>query len=306
MKQTLPVVDDVAGQVSAWLEWLARTRYASQHTLTSYEHDIGHFLGFIAEHLGKRLELADLAGLEARDFRAWMASRAPDYQASSTARALSTVKSFYRRMEKQAGIENAALFHLRGPKIPKALPKALAEDQAGALLGALEQGEGWLQKRDLALTVLIYGCGLRISEALNLNYGQRPLGDVITILGKGRKERQVPVLPVVVAAIADYAAHCPFAFEPEGALFVGLQGKRLDAAVFQKKLRSLRAQLGLPESATPHALRHSFATHLLSDGADLRSIQELLGHASLSTTQRYTHVDRARLLKAYKNAHPRA
>jgi integrase/recombinase XerC len=231
-----------------------------------------------------------------------------DFEGASNARALSTVKSFFRYLEKDTGMENAAVFHIRSPKIKKSIPKALAEGQAEQALGEIKtmSKEEWINKRNLALLTLIYGCGLRISEALSLNYKDFPKGDSITILGKGNKQRAVPVLPVVKAAIEEYVAACPYPFEAKTPLFLGSRGGALDPAIFQRELRKLRTALGLPESTTPHAFRHSFATHLLSAGGDLRSIQELLGHASLSTTQRYTHVDKERLMNAYKNAHPRA
>ena len=308
MARQLPATDDVNQAISSWLEWLTGVKRASRHTLISYEHDVAEFFAFLSQHMGQKVSMKNLASLEARDFRAWMASRAGQHEASSTARALSSVKSLFRRLEKEGRVENAAVFHLRGPKIKKALPKALAEEQAGVALGSIEalQEESWVGKRDLALLVLIYGCGLRIGEALSLNYKDIPTGDQLIITGKGNKQRMVPVLAVVGEAIADYVGECPFSFESATPLFLGARGKRLDAAIFQKQLRRLRISMGLPESTTPHAFRHSFATHLLSAGGDLRSIQELLGHASLSTTQRYTHIDRQRLMDAYKNAHPRA
>jgi integrase/recombinase XerC len=249
-----------------------------------------------------------LQQLETRDIRAWLASRSQCFEAASTARALSTVKSFFRYLEKQEQVKNAAIFNIRGPRLKKALPRALAEGQAAEALQSIGQQheEEWVNKRDVALLVLIYGCGLRISEALSLRCQDVPQGDVLTITGKGNKQRQVPVLPAVKEAIQQYIASCPYPFTPLSPLFLGKRGKALDPAIFQLQLRKLRAALNLPESTTPHAFRHSFATHLLSAGGDLRSIQELLGHASLSTTQRYTHVDKARLLKAYKGAHPRA
>ncbi len=259
-------------------------------------------------HLGAEVAVDDLKNLEARDIRAWLASRLEHFEAASTARALSTVKSFFRWLEKQGAIKNAAIFHIRSPKIKKSLPRALAETQAAEALSAIgtQHEEEWINKRDLALLVLIYGCGLRISEALSLRYGDIPEGDALIITGKGNKQRMVPVLPVVKEAIADYVSACPYPFIPATPLFLGQRGKALDPAIFQLQLRKLRRAIGLPESATPHAFRHSFATHLLSAGGDLRSIQELLGHASLSTTQRYTHVDKERLLKAYGEECPSA
>lgn len=306
--ETLPVTASLAAAIAAWDAWMLHVKRASPHTLISYRHDLDHFCRFLSHHLGARIDLADLSALQARDFRAWLANRHGEFEASSTARALSTIKSFFRYLEKQQQITNSALFHIRGPKIRKSLPKALAEGQAAEAVAAIasQHDEPWVAKRDLALLILIYGCGLRIGEALSLRYKDIPQGDTLSIIGKGNKERQLPLLPVVKDAIGDYIAHCPYSFSAHSPLFIGKHGKALNAAVFQRELRRLRRLLGLPESATPHAFRHSFATHLLAGGGDLRSIQELLGHASLSTTQRYTHVDKKRLLSAYRDAHPRA
>lgn len=298
---------ELAKLAREWEGWLTDVKRASRHTIVSYQNDLSQFFGFLSEHLGGKVTVKNLEALEPRDFRAWLASRLGEFEATSTARALSTVKSFFRWLEKQGRLKNESVFHIRSPKLKKSLPKALAEEQSKAALKAIgsQHKDEWLNKRDLALLTLIYGCGLRISEALSL----RPAdvtGDSIVITGKGNKQRAVPVLPVVKAAIADYLSACPYNPSPTTPLFLGKRGKKLDPAIFQRELRLLRRAIGLPESATPHAFRHSFATHLLSAGGDLRSIQELLGHASLSTTQRYTHVDKDRLMKAYKNAHPRA
>jgi integrase/recombinase XerC len=296
------------GLLAAWENWLRHVRRASAHTLVSYRHDIDHFISFIQQHMGQEADIALLAGLQPRDIRAWLASRHGKFEASSTARALSSVKHFFRYLEKQGSLTNAAIFHIRAPKTKKALPKALAEPQTAQALEAIaiQHDEPWVALRDTALLILLYGCGLRISEALSLTMGDIPKGDTLSIVGKGNKQRQVPVLPIVRTAIADYLAACPYKRSKDEALFVGLRGKPLAPAVFQRELRHLRRQLGLPETTTPHAFRHSFATHLLAGGGDLRSIQELLGHASLSTTQRYTHIDKERLMAAYKSAHPRA
>lgn len=292
---------------AAYLEWMASAKHASHHTVISYENDLNHFAAFLTNHLGKAPTLKDAIALDTRDFRSWLASRNSEYETTSNARALSTLRSFYRYLMKQGLGENAAIMHIRSPKLAKPLPKALSEEQAHSLMGAIGEGEeSWTQKRDLALMTLIYGCGLRISEALSLRVRDIPENDVITITGKGNKQRQLPVLPVVKMAIADYRAECPHVLTADSPLFIGAKGKKLDPAIFQKRIRNLRGQLGLSEHTTPHALRHSFATHLLAAGGDLRSIQELLGHASLSTTQRYTHIDKNRLLKAYETAHPRA
>ncbi len=296
--------------VTAWQEWLAHQKISSRHTLIAYDIDLRHFLAFMNRHLGEEVTLAHLKVLHLRDFRSWLAARHQEqFSATSTARALSVVRGFFRYLEKQGVLENPAIFHVRMPKLPKSLPKALAEDQTLASLEEVgaEHKADWVQWRDVALLTLIYGCGLRIGEALSLTPRDVPPGAVsLTLTGKGNKQRMVPVLPAVHEAMARYRNACPFALTVGGALFRGARGKPLQPAIFQKEIRRLRGALGLPETATPHAFRHSFATHLLASGGDLRTIQELLGHADLSTTQRYTHVDHARLLSAYQKAHPKA
>ncbi len=304
----LPVSPEFAETITQWQEWLRHVRRSSQHTVVSYTTDLSQFCLFLGQHLGGQVTLKQIEALETRDIRAWLASRLREFKPSSTARALSTVKNFYRYLEKHGTISHSAIFHIRGPKLKKALPKALGVEQAQAALEVIgtQHDEDWINKRDLALLILIYGCGLRISEALSLCYKDIPSGDTLSIIGKGNKQRHVPVLRVVKSAIADYVSACPYPFSAKAPLFLGKRGMALDPGIFQLQLRKLRAALNLPESTTPHAFRHSFATHLLSAGGDLRSIQELLGHVSLSTTQRYTHVDKTRLMQAYKNAHPRA
>jgi integrase/recombinase XerC len=301
----------LAGALADWRAWLADERRASSHTLSAYETDLAGFLGFLAEHLGGDPSLADLATLKATDFRAWLARRARDGLAkSSTARAMSTVRGFFRRLEKRDLVSNPAVRAVRTPKLPQTAPKPLTEQGARdvmATVGSLAK-EPWIAKRDAAVLLLLYGCGLRIGEALGLTRGR--LGDMakgaMTVRGKGNKDRMVPVLPVVSEAVRDYLASCPYAGGDSDPLFLGARGKALDPAIVQKEMRAVRRVLNLPETATPHALRHSFATHLLGGGGDLRTIQELLGHASLSTTQRYTAVDSAKLLDVYRAAHPRA
>ncbi len=296
--------------VSSWLEWLSHNKSASEHTVTAYEIDLRHFLQFVSKHLGDEVTIANLAELNLRDFRSWLATRMSEkFTATSTARAMSVVRGFFRYLEKQGGFENPAIFHVRTPKLAKSLPKALAEDQAMSSLDSVGENhkDEWVQLRDVAILTLIYGCGLRISEALNLHPSDmKPNAISLTIKGKGNKERMVPVLPQIHTAIEQYKKLCPYNLAKDEPLFRGLRGKQLQPAIFQKEIRYLRASLGLPDSATPHAFRHSFATHLLASGGDLRTIQELLGHADLSTTQRYTKVDHERLLSAYQKAHPRA
>jgi integrase/recombinase XerC len=281
----------------------------SVHTLDAYGHDLCDFLEFVVAHVGGPIGLETLAGLQLRDFRAWLAARSGrDLARSSTARALSTVRGFFRRLERAELVHNGAVSVLRTPKVPKSVPKALSENEAFTAIAAAAEmeSEPWVASRDTAILLLLYGAGLRIGEALGLNRRDVPRGPALRVTGKGNKERVVPILPIVSEAIAEYLAACPHALVAEGPLFVGKRGKRLQAGQVQAALRRVRRALGLPETATPHALRHSFATHLLAGGGDLRTIQELLGHASLSTTQRYTAVDMARLSEVYKAAHPRA
>jgi integrase/recombinase XerC len=293
-----------------WLDWLAFHKAYSQHTLTAYQIDIRHFLAFTNRHSGAEVTANTLKALALRDFRSWLAARHEEhFTAASTGRALSVVRGFFRYLEKQDVLENPAIFHVRTPKLAKSLPKALSEDQTLASLNAvgLDHKQDWVHLRDVALLTLIYGCGLRIAEALALTPSQLPEGaNALTLKGKGNKQRMVPLLPQVHEAVAAYKKSCPYSLSAKEPLFRGVRGGVLQPAIFQKEIRHLRAALGLPDSATPHAFRHSFATHLLAGGGDLRTIQELLGHADLSTTQRYTKVDHERLLSAYQKAHPRA
>jgi integrase/recombinase XerC len=306
-----PAAPALAEAASEWLIWLAAERRASPHTLAAYRRDLEDFLRFLSDHLGGTPDLQDLGKLAVRDIRAWLAARAGrGLEASSTARALSTLRSLAKRLARQGTGDIPAIRIVRTPKVAKSIPKALAEDETESLLAAMEIEDGWVARRDRALFTLLYGAGLRISEALALQRGDAPKADggdhALKIRGKGGKERIVPILPAVSHAIAHYLAALPLAIPADGPLFVGARGDRLAPAIAQRALRALRRQLNLPETTTPHALRHSFATHLMAGGSDLRTIQELLGHASLSTTQRYTKVDAARLRKVYADAHPRA
>ena len=310
----LPAAADLASAVETWLGRLADERRRSDHTVAAYRRDLEGFLRFLAEHRGAAPDLATLAALTVRDLRAWLARRAAEGRArTSTARALSAVRVFFRHLEREGVPVSSALALVRAPKTPRAVPRPLTEGQAKAVvdLDGLNAGPpDWTARRDAAVLLLLYGCGLRIGEALGLDRAAAPAADAelhsLMITGKGNKQRVVPVLPVVADAIADYLAACPHELEPGDPLFVGVRGKRLQPKLVQQTMARLRGALGLPSSATPHALRHSFATHLLAGGGDLRTIQELLGHASLSTTQRYTEVDEAGLLAAYTAAHPRA
>ena len=300
--------DEIKKIFDDWVMWLAAERRYSSHTVDSYKRDFRYFTIFISSHEGSEVTKAILAALELRDFRAWLSYRNNEnYSFSSTARALAVIRSFFRYAEKFYGIANAAVFQLRTPKQKKSVPKALSAEQAAQALEAIGEfaSEPWMAKRDIALLTLIYGAGLRIAEALSLNVKDAPMGDAMVIKGKGNKERMVPVLPLVTSAVREYLAECPYPIEPDSPLFVGSKSGRLSPRMFQRVIEKVRKHLGLPDTVTPHAFRHSFATHLLTGGADLRSIQELLGHASLSTTQRYTKIDSDRLLESYKKAHPR-
>ena len=295
----------------AFLEWLGRERRASPLTVEAYGADIAGFLGFLTRHLGGEPDLAALGTLRQADVRAWLAADAADGAGNATrARRLSAVRTFFRFLARRHGVDNPALALIATPRAKRPVPRALATEQARDVtdnIGDMSDVAA-IQARDTALFVLLYGCGLRIAEALALNVrdAPRPGSDgMLRVMGKGSKERIVPVLPAVREAIAAWLALHPDR-QPDSPLFLGARGGRLDPAVAQRTLRLFRRLSGLPEHATPHALRHSFATHLLAGGADLRSIQDLLGHASLSTTQRYTAVDEARLLEVWRKAHPRA
>ena len=289
-----------------WIGWLEAERRAARHTLLAYARDLAAFLDFLGAHLGDAPDLDDLSRIGIADLRAYLAKRRADgLSAASAARALSAVRSFVGWLERNGRLRNPAFAAVRSPKRRTPLPRPVQPDSALALVDHAADAEGWIGLRDTAVLALLYGAGLRIGEALGLTAAQAPSGDTLRVHGKGGKERIVPILPAIREAIGDYLAACPFRPAGKQALFVGARGKPLDPAIVQKRVRELRRALGLPESATPHALRHSFATHLLAAGGDLRAIQELLGHASLSTTQIYTGIDSERLLEVYKTAHPR-
>jgi integrase/recombinase XerC len=312
------VTTSLAAAREAWRDWLRSERRLSGHTLTAYEHDVAEFVAFMTKYLGAPPTLAQLGKLKPAEFRAWLADRAHQGLArTSTARAFSSVRSFFRFLDKRDLAHNASIAAIQTPKLPHSVPKALSERDMEELLeqppAGTQRGDGWIEQRDTAILLLLYGAGLRIGEALGLakatvdsllDHGQ----DTLDITGKGNKTRLVPLLPAALEALAAYRDACPFmkALGPRDAFFLGARGAPLDPAIVQKRVRDLRRQLGLADSVTPHALRHSFATHLLAAGGDLRTIQELLGHASLSTTQRYTDVDAARLSAVYRAAHPRA
>jgi integrase/recombinase XerC len=295
----------------AFLHWLEHQRRAARLTVAAYGRDTARFLGFLTTHIGHEVLLADLAALSTADFRAWLAGEASEGAGNATrSRHVSAIRGFFRYLARHHGLKNPALALLTSPRSRRPLPKALSPAQAKAV--AADIGEitdnAAQQARNCALFTLLYGCGLRIAEALALNVSDAPMPGseaMLTVSGKGSKQRIVPVLPVVREAVAAWLALHPQR-RPDAPLFLGSRGERLNPGVAQRDLRTFRAQNGLPDHTTPHALRHSFATHLLADGADLRSIQDLLGHASLSTTQRYTAVDSERLLQVWRQCHPRA
>lgn len=300
--------EDLRGAIGLWAAWLSGERRASAHTIAAYGRDLAFFLDFLTLHLGEPSSLATFGRLTPSDYRAYLAHRAARVERSSIARGLSVVRGFVRFLERRGLAASPALLVLRAPKLPHSVPKPLSIPDAAEMIGAPPAlvTSVWQAKRDVAVLTLLYGCGLRISEALGLTRREAPGSEPMTITGKGRKQRMVPVLPAVSAAIADYLAACPYALQADDPLFVGARGGPLSPRLVQRRMEELRGALGLPDTATPHALRHSFATHLLGAGGDLRAIQELLGHASLSTTQRYTSVETERLLAVYDAAHPRA
>ena len=303
----------IAQEMTRWLSHLGAERRLSPKTLEAYGRDLRQCLDFLCSHWGERVTLKRFAALEATDIRAFMAMRrADDIAGRSLMRALAGLRSFGRFLEREGKGKVGALSAIRAPKVAKSLPKPLPMASAKRLADADERAgedrETWILARDAAVMALLYGSGLRISEALGLKRREVPRpgeGDVLIVTGKGNKTRMVPVLQNVLALVQEYVAMCPYPLPAEGPIFVGARGGPLSPRIIQLAMERLRGALGLPDSATPHALRHSFATHLLSRGGDLRAIQELLGHASLSTTQIYTGIDSERLLEVYASAHPR-
>lgn len=292
-----------------WLQGLRALDGASDNTISAYQGDISSFLAFMTQHSGGPQGLGALAHITTSDMRSWMAQeRKAGTGARSLARRLSAVKSFYRWLAEREGFEPTAVLAARAPKFQKKLPRPLAEDAARAVIETVElqSNTDWIAARDVAVVTLLYGCGLRISEALALTGKTAPLPSSLRILGKGGKERLVPVIAAAREAVARYIALSPYPNEADGPLFRGARGGALNPRQIQGAMAQARAQLGLPASATPHALRHSFATHLLEAGGDLRAIQELLGHASLTSTQAYTAVDTAHLMAVYNRSHPKA
>ena len=293
--------------LSAWLATQKALNGAAANTIDAYARDVGDFLRFITQHYGETQGLGALSRITTADMRAWMAhTRGGDVGPRSLARKLSAVKSFYRWLSEREGFEPTAVLSTRSPKFQRKLPRPLSPEAASEMIETLDAQSltPWIAARDQAVVTLLYGCGLRISEALSLTGSDLPLGPVLRIIGKGGKERLVPVIEPARAAVTQYARLCPYDISRNGPLFLGARGGALSPRLIQKVMEKARAQLGLPATATPHAMRHSFATHLLNAGGDLRAIQELLGHSSLSTTQAYTGVDTARLMEVYARAHP--
>ena len=309
--ESAPIAPKVAAEIEAWLRHLNAERHLSPKTTEAYRRDVEQFLHFLAEHCGGVPSLKDLAALAPADVRAFLAARrADDIGSRSLMRSLAGIRAFGRFLERSGKGSLAALVAVRGPKLGKTLPRPLPIDAAKRMADpALAAGDGrgaWIHARDAAVLGLLYGCGLRVSEALGVKRSEFDGRDVLTVTGKGRKQRMVPLIAPVAKLIADYIALCPHELPADGPLFVGAKGGPLSPRLVQLAMARLRGALGLSANATPHALRHSFATHLLAGGGDLRAIQELLGHASLSTTQIYTAVDAERLIQAYRSAHPRA
>jgi integrase/recombinase XerC len=293
-----------------WIAHLREERRFARNTLDAYQRDVAAFLGFLVGHLGQEPTGADLQTLDPRDLRAYIAKRREGADAlgdRSVARALAAIRSFFRYTERRHGLANARLAIVRGPKLKRSLPRPVSEENSEALIAeARAVEEAWVGARDVALITLLYAAGLRISEALALTGADQPLPDALLVRGKGGKERLVPMLDAARAAVDAYVLACPYAQSEDALLFRAVRGGAMSARMAQAVLQRLRERLGLPASTTPHALRHSFATHLLANGGDLRAIQELLGHESLSTTQAYAGVEAKKILQSYRAAHPRA
>jgi len=303
---TTALASDLFEAVEKLQTWLKIEKNVSKHTFRGYNSDLGQFLNFLRDHYEDDVGLNTLSTTTLTDFRSWLSRKSMDgLSASSRARSLSGVKNFLNWLDKQGVMHNASIGLVRTPKQGHKLPRPMEQVQAFRLLFDAVSDD-WVSLRDRALFTILYACGLRINEALALNISDLPRDGYIIVMGKGRKERQVPSLPIVTETLSTYREKCPFAETSDRPLFMGERGKRLNQGIAQKSIRDVRLALNLPETATPHALRHSFATHLLENGANLREIQELLGHASLSTTQRYTEINAIELIKIYKNSHPKS
>lgn len=309
MKQEIKYIasDEVKEKISQWQSWLKDERRYSIHTLDAYSRDLAIFLQFLEEHLGKIPTLKILQKADVRTFRAFLSNRNAKYiEKSSTARELSSLKNFYHWLAQNKIIDNTSLSIISSPKQGKILPKAIDVNDTFNVLEIVKDfsKQEWQGLRDVAILTILYGCGLRISEALSLNMGDINHNNFLKIKGKGNKERLVPILPIIREKIDAYLSACPYNIKNGEALFLGARGERISPRIIQRNLEKVRRYLGLNDNLTPHALRHSFATHLLANGTDLRSLQELLGHASLSTTQRYTDVQIETLKKEYSKSHP--
>lgn len=302
------IENSLGAEIEKWVEWLRLSKRLSNNTVNAYLTDMNSFLNFLTQHLGESPNIDKINRLNIRDFRSWLASRRlQNYTARSTARALSVLRNFYLFLEREYNFYNAAIATVRSPRLQNSLPKPLTSTQAQTLLTDMEceDREPWIITRNTALFTLLYGAGLRINEALSLNRSCLPLAHDLKIMGKGQKERIIPLLPQIKEHIEAYIKLCPYGQTPSDPLFFGEKGKRLNPGVVQKIMRDYRRYVGLSEDTTPHTLRHSFATHLMDASSDLRAIQELLGHTSLSTTQIYTKVETQKLLDIYKKTHPR-
>ena len=301
---------DLNAALEDWRRWLAQEKRSSHHTCRAYHADVAAFLTFLSGHFGQSVALNDLSAARLADFRSWMSRQTIDGRAAaSRARALSGVKNFLKWMDREGRLHNAAVELVHAPRLPHKLPRPLSEARARDVVfssASLATGEAWVGLRDRALFGLLYGCGLRIDEALSLNLANRPRDGAVRVMGKGRKERLVPLLPICEGFLDAYLNARKGDSSANAPIFLGVRGGRLRQGVAQRAMRSMRGALGLPETATPHALRHSFASHLLQNGANLREIQELLGHASLSTTQRYTEIEMDALKDIHHSFHPRS
>lgn len=295
--------------INEFLLYLATEKMSSKHTIISYRNDLNNFMFFVKNKLNKEPNTSTLENLTHADFRAWLSfKKNKDYENSSISRSLSAVKSFYRYLAKNKKQKNPIIGIIKNPKVKKTLPRAVDKINIDKIMDCINDmhKEQWQADRDIALSTLIYGCGLRISEAMNLKRREFfQNSDSITIIGKGNKARNLPLLPIIKDRINNYIKNCPYTILPDDYLFKSARGLKYSPTIFEKLIQNIRIMLDLSEDITPHALRHSFATHLLSNGADLRSIQELLGHSNLSTTQKYTKVDKDRLLSIYNKVHPR-
>jgi len=298
----------VAKLIDDFLSFLTTKKRASKHTIISYQNDLSYFLVFLKNHKKKSVTIQVLEELNIYDFRAWLFSRnEAEFYSTSTARAVSCLRSFFTFLNKNNLLKNSEINKIKSPKIPKSIPKAVDQIDIKSIMKLVAEFNkyDWCIKRDMALLTLIYGGGLRISEALSVTKSSLANNDTLIVTGKGNKQRMIPILPIVKERIANYLAVCPYKIAPDSVIFLGVRGGPYSPVLFERLISNIRKYLQLSNNVTPHSFRHSFATHLLEAGGDLRTIQELLGHSSLSTTQRYTKIDKTRLLDVYKNAHPR-